>query len=229
MIRLPSRLLLFATWLALTLPAAPARAAAPPPPPPPRVEIECPLFQGGSGSAFYLKAAREYEKLRPDVKVNLYLDPRIQDKVQVRFLEGSFPECSNVGMNYWPLIHNGDAMVLDPFLDGPSWDTVDAAGKPVSWRDTFLPGSLDTFTEDGKHYGIPLGYYASVIWYNKKLFRENGWTVQGRGRSAATGGRADGAVRAREAGIERRADGVPRAVPVLRQLSLRRDHVRPRR
>ncbi|HYO11530.1 MAG TPA: extracellular solute-binding protein [Tepidisphaeraceae bacterium] len=171
--RLLSRVISLAAVLAM-LPA-PAAAAAPPPP----IVIEAPLFQGGSGSAFYLRAAREYEKLRPDVKVDLYLDPRIQDKVQVRFLEGTFFETTNVGMNYWPLIRNGDVVQVDKYLDGPSWDTVDADGKPVKWRDTFLPGSLDTYAEDGRHYGIPLAYYATVVWYNKRMFREHGWQTPG--------------------------------------------------
>jgi raffinose/stachyose/melibiose transport system permease protein len=140
-----------------------------------QIEIECPLFKGGSGSAFYLLAARDYEKIKPNVKVNLWLDPRVGDKVRVRILEGSFFETTNVQINFWPVVHNGDVVQLDKYLDGPSWDTVDSSGKPVKWKDTFLPGALDTMSEDGKHYGIPLGYYASVIWYNKKIFREHGW------------------------------------------------------
>jgi raffinose/stachyose/melibiose transport system permease protein len=141
-----------------------------------QIVIETPFFEGGSGKDFYLLAAREYEKVRPGVKVDMYLDPRIAEKVQVRLLEGDFPEITNPGtINYWPLIDNGDVLQVDEFLDGPSWDTVDASGKPVKWRDTFLPGSLNTYARDGKHYGIPLGYYAYVFWYNKKMFRDHGW------------------------------------------------------
>ena len=48
------------------LPAArqltPARAAQ-------RTKIEVPLFEGGSGKDFYLLAAREFERHRPDVEV----------------------------------------------------------------------------------------------------------------------------------------------------------------
>src|SRR5688572_24083996 len=141
-----------------------------------QIVIETPFFEGGSGKDFYLLAAREYEKVRPGVRVDMYLDPRIAEKVQVRLLEGDFPEITNPGtINYWPLIDNGDVLQVDEFLDGPSWDTFDANGKPVKWRDTFLPGSLETYARDGKHYGIPLGYYAYVFWYNKKMFRDNGW------------------------------------------------------
>jgi raffinose/stachyose/melibiose transport system permease protein len=135
-----------------------------------KVTIDVPLFEGGAGKEFFLRCAREYEKLRPDVKVDLYLDPRIDDKVRVRVLEGSFPEVTNPGtINYWPLIRNGDVAQLDKYLDGPNWE------GDARWRDTFLPGSLDNYSENGKHYGLPFGYYAFVIWYNKKMFHEHGW------------------------------------------------------
>jgi len=135
-----------------------------------KVTIDVPLFEGGAGKEFFLRCAREYEKLRPDVKVDMYLDPRIDDKVRVRVLEGSFPEVTNPGtINYWPLIRNGDVAQLDKYLDGPNWE------GDARWRDTFLPGSLDNYSENGKHYGLPFGYYAFVIWYNKKMFHEHGW------------------------------------------------------
>jgi len=160
-IRSLSRFLpLFALLILLT----PARASA-------KTKIEVPLFEGGSGKAFYLFAAREFEKARPDVEVDMYLDPRIAEKMRVRFLEGSFPEITNPGtINYWPLIRNGDCLAIDKWLDGPSWDDPN-----VKWRDTFLPGALENYSEDDKHYGIPLSQYAFVIWYNKKMFRERGW------------------------------------------------------
>src|SRR5688500_2140708 len=136
-----------------------------------KITIELPLFEGGAGKDFFLQCARDFEKLRPNVKVDLYLDPRIQEKVQVRFLEGTFFEATNVGMNYWPLIRNGDVVQVDKYLDGPNWE------GDAKWRDTFLPGAIDTYVDGDKHYGIPLGYYAYVFWYNKKMFRDNGWQL----------------------------------------------------
>src|SRR6266550_3496068 len=138
----------------LLLSSAPARA---------QVTIEVPLFEGGAGKAFFLQCAREYERVRPDVKVDMYLDPRIQEKIQVRVLESSFPEVTNVSMNYWPLIHNGDCVDFNKALDGPNWE------GDAKWRDTFLPGTLDWYSESGHIYGIPFGYYAYVIWYNKAI------------------------------------------------------------
>ena len=136
-----------------------------------KTRIEVPVFEGGAGLDFFFKAAREYEKVRPDVEVDLYGDPRIADKVRVRILEDSFPEVTNAGLNYWTLIRNGDVLPLDEFLDQPSWD------GDGSWRDSFLPGSLDRYTHEGKVYGIPFLYSVYAVWYNKNMFEERGWQV----------------------------------------------------
>src|ERR1700753_3178323 len=57
-----------------------------------KITIEAPLFEGGAGKAFFLQCARDYEKIRPDVAIDMELDPRIADKVRVRALEGSWFE-----------------------------------------------------------------------------------------------------------------------------------------
>ena len=131
--------------------------------------VEVPIFEGGAGLDFFFFAAREYEKVRPDVQVDLYGDPRIADKVRVRILEGTFPEASNAGLNYWALIRNGEILPLDDYLDGPSWD------GDRTWRASFLPGSLDRYEYEGKIYGIPFLYSVYAVWYNKNMFEEHGW------------------------------------------------------
>ncbi len=104
------------------------------------------------------------------VYVNMYLDPRITDKVRVRVLEGTFFEISNAFINWWPLIKNGDVLPLNDALEKPNWE------GDAKWGDTFLPGSLDGFKDKaGKIYGLPQAYYAYCIWYNKKIFREHNW------------------------------------------------------
>ncbi|HUU70155.1 MAG TPA: hypothetical protein VM186_11560, partial [Planctomycetota bacterium] len=75
-------------FLAASCASAAAMAAEP-------VTIDMPMFEGGEGLQFFTYCAREYEKLRPDVTVNLYGDPRIVDKLRVRILEGSYPEATN--------------------------------------------------------------------------------------------------------------------------------------
>lgn len=155
-------------WLCAVIAAVPLRVGAQPDE---RTRIEVPLFEGGAGLDFFFLTAREFEKQRPDVRVDLYGDPRIVDKVRVRILEGTFPEVSNAGLNWWSLIRNDEVLPLDDYLDAPSWE------GDRTWRESFLPGSLDRYEHEGKVYGIPLLYSLYAVWYNKNLFEERGWNV----------------------------------------------------
>src|SRR5438093_857009 len=60
-----------------------------------KIRIEIPVFAGGEGMDFFIECAREYEKVNPNVIVDLYGDSRIDDKVRVRVLEGTFFEITN--------------------------------------------------------------------------------------------------------------------------------------
>lgn len=153
-------------WLAAA-PAAHAQAAGGSQPA--QVELEIPIFQGGAGTSFFLSAARAYEKLNPTVKVDLYGDPRIADKVRVRILEGSYPDVTDAPIDYWPLIRKGDILPLDDYLNGPNWE------GDARWRDTFVTGALTPFTHDGKTYGVPFAMFLNVIWYNPAIFKAHGW------------------------------------------------------
>ncbi|MCY2930482.1 MAG: extracellular solute-binding protein [Planctomycetota bacterium] len=135
------------------------------------VEIEVLLFAGGEGMEFYLQCAREYEKLRPNVKVNLSGDPRMPDKVRIRILEGTYPEITNIpdGSASWNLIRGGFVQPMDEFLDAPAWD------EDRTWRSSFMAGALDQYTDGGKVYGVPLTYWVWGIWYNKAMFEKHGW------------------------------------------------------
>ncbi len=131
--------------------------------------IEVLLFEVEEGLNVHRKPAREYEKQRPGVRISISGSPRIADKLRIRILEGSFPEITCVGINYWSLIRSGYMLPLDEFLDGPNWEGTG------TWRDSFLPGSLDRHTYQGKTYAVPAFYNVQMMWYNKKMFAEHGW------------------------------------------------------
>src|SRR4051795_10073991 len=60
-----------------------------------KTRIEIPVFAGGEGMDFFTQCARDYEKIRPDVIVDLYGDSRIDDKVRIRVLEKTWFEITN--------------------------------------------------------------------------------------------------------------------------------------
>jgi len=132
-------------------------------------EIEVTLFEGGEGLGFYRSVARQFEGERPGVRVLLQGDPAIADKMRMRVLEGDLPEVTNANVDVWSLIDYGYLQPLDGWLDR------EISGSQQTWRETFLPGSLDQYRKDGQTFGIPLVYVVWSVYYNKKLFAENGW------------------------------------------------------
>ncbi len=140
----------------------PARRAA--------TQLDIPVFTGGFGIDFYLETARQFEALRPSVKIKLYGDPRVQDKLRVRIIDGDLPDAAFPRDLLVPaLVRAGKLRDLRPYLDGPNWE------GDARWGDTFLPGALDSWRVDGGVYGLPLSYSCWTIFYNRVLFRQHGW------------------------------------------------------
>lgn len=133
-------------------------------------ELDIPVVYGGYGISFYEETARQFEALRPGVTVKLYGDPRITDKVRVRIIDGDLPDATLPRDLLIPaLVKAGKLRDLTPWLDGPNWE------GDAKWRDTFLPGALDSWMVDGKPYGLPFTYACWTIFYNRALFRAHGW------------------------------------------------------
>jgi ABC-type sugar transport system permease subunit/ABC-type glycerol-3-phosphate transport system substrate-binding protein len=157
----------FRSWATLVgvglLAVTPARAAAP-------VQLDVPVFEGGYGIGFYVDTARRFEELNPGVKVHVYGDPRIQDQLRVRIIDGHVPDVAWVPYILWPsLIRAGRILDLRPELDGRNWE------GDARWGDTFQQGSLDSWKVGDGVYGLPFSYSCWSLFYNRSLFRAHGW------------------------------------------------------
>ncbi len=134
------------------------------------VTLDIPVFAGGFGTEFYVRAAREFESRRSGVRIHVYGDPRIQDQVRVRVIDGDYPDAACVGYLLWPaLIRAGKMVDLTPHLAGANWE------NDGRWADTFLPGALDNWRVGGRVYGLPVSYSCWTLFYNRALFRQHGW------------------------------------------------------
>lgn len=132
--------------------------------------LDIPVLVAGYGAEFFEETAREFEKLRPGVRVHLHGDPRINDKVRTRVMAGDFPDATDAVLLYQRLIEADRILDLGPALDGPNWEGT------APWRDTFRPGVLRRWsTADGHVYGVPFAHAIWTIFYDKTLFRKHGW------------------------------------------------------
>ncbi|MEO0055677.1 MAG: hypothetical protein RLZZ50_1624 [Verrucomicrobiota bacterium] len=144
-------------------------AAGPRPAP---VTLDVPVLVAGYGADFFEETAREFEKLRPGVRVNLHGDPRINDKVRTRVMAGDPPDATDAVLLYPRLVEAGRILDLGPALDGPNWE------GDGCWRDDFRPGVLARWTDaGGRVHGVPFAHAIWTIFYDKALFRKNGWEV----------------------------------------------------
>ncbi len=136
------------------------------------VTLDIPVFAGGYGTAFYEETARRFEAVRPGVKISLYGDPRVADKVRVRVMDGHLPDAVLTSNLLWPvLIRAGKVRDLTTALAGPNWE------GDARWGDTFVPGATEAWRVDGGIYGLPFAYACWTIFYDKELFRAHGWEV----------------------------------------------------
>lgn len=135
------------------------------------VTLEVAAFKGGYGIDFYEKCAREFEALHPNIKVNVGGSPRVWDQLTPRFATGTAPDICwpGWGMNVFALIFDHQLLPLDKYLQTP------AIGVDKKWADTFMKPMLDKGKWEGKIYTLPFNFDSFAWWYNRKMFRENGW------------------------------------------------------
>ncbi len=83
------------------------------------VDLDIPIFAGGYGTAFYEQTARQFEALRPGVRIRIYGDPRIGVQISIRVIGGNYPDVASSGAEDvpWPaLIRSGKVLDLTPYL-----------------------------------------------------------------------------------------------------------------
>jgi N-acetylglucosamine transport system substrate-binding protein len=138
------------------------------------VTLEVAVFEGGYGIEWHKGIARKYEALNPGIKVNLWGDPRVDEKLKPRVLRRNPPDMANAGLPVWKLITAGKLHPLDEALESPAY------GQPgVSFRRSLVPGVVGDFRYEGKTYSVPSNLNAWVCWYDRKQFRKHGWSAPG--------------------------------------------------
>lgn len=138
-----------------------------------KIELEVASFQGGYGLDFFEYAAREYEKIHPNVKIRVWGNPRIWEQLRPRFVAGDVPDLAWPGwdMDVWALVAEGKVLPMDRYLD------TQAYGQKMKWKDTFVPSLLKTGMYKGHHYIMPFNNNPLGWWYNVGMFKKNGWTA----------------------------------------------------
>jgi N-acetylglucosamine transport system substrate-binding protein len=134
------------------------------------ITLDVAVFEGGFGIEWHKSVARRYEKLHPEIKINLWGDPRVDEKIKPRILRRDPPDLASCTVPIWKLIVAHKLYPLDETLDSPAY------GQPnITWRQSLLPGLISDTQYHGKYYSMPLNFGLWVGWYDKRMFRKHGW------------------------------------------------------
>src|SRR5579884_3434655 len=85
-----------------------------------QITLEVAVFEGGYGIDWHKSVARQYEKLHPNIRINLWGDPRVDEKLKPRILRRNPPDLANCTLPVWKLIVAGKLYPLDEALDTPA-------------------------------------------------------------------------------------------------------------
>jgi raffinose/stachyose/melibiose transport system substrate-binding protein len=114
------------------------------------------------------KLIDEYTKLHPDIQIKvetLSPDTQFQDKIKIYNATDALPDI----INAW-----GNPNYLTPLVNNHALAEINT--QELADGD-YLPSALDAFKVNGKLYGIPKNTDFWVMYYNKKMFDENGLTI----------------------------------------------------
>jgi ABC-type glycerol-3-phosphate transport system substrate-binding protein len=133
------------------------------------ITLEVAVFEGGYGIDWHQGVARRYEQQHPGIRINLWGDPRVDEKLKPRVLRRNPPDLASCNLPVWRLIVAGKLYPLDEALASPAY------GQAVTWRQSLVPGVLDDYMYGGKTYAVPSNLGAWVCWYDGRQFRRHGW------------------------------------------------------
>lgn len=135
------------------------------------ITLEVAVFEGGYGIEWHKSMARRYEQLHPGIHINLWGDPRVDEKLKPRILRRNPPDLASCGLPAWKLIVAGKLYPMDEALDAPAY------GQNIPWRDSLVHGILSDYQYQGHTYAMPTNLGAWVCWYDQRQFRRHGWKV----------------------------------------------------
>lgn len=120
-------------------------------------------FGGDPLQPYFEDVAKEYQKLHPEVKIELIqeTDQSIKDKTKTLTASQALPDVYFSWTGNWAENFVGGGLAADLSA---------VIGPDTAWGKSFGSASVDAFKFDGKHYGIPLYNNAKFMGYNKALF-----------------------------------------------------------
>lgn len=132
------------------------------------------------GADVWQEIATAYEKVKPEVKVELTIDKNLEDVIGPGMKSGDFPDVIHLGVGQPKGLT--ETFVKDNNLtDLTEVLYMTVPGESATVREKLIPGFTDTTITnpygDGNTYLMPMFYSPCGLFFNAGLFEEKGWTV----------------------------------------------------
>lgn len=112
--------------------------------------------------------ADPFLKLHPGVDLQLVVQPETgaAQKLQTALAAGQGPD----------FIETSGSATAIPYAQAGYLADLDSVAAEQNWKEQMLPWALDMGVINGKLVAMPQNYETLVLYYNKTLFDQNGWT-----------------------------------------------------
>src|SRR5579875_480303 len=116
-------------------------------------------------ASFFNKVVSQYEKLHPNVHINMMnaLNNDYKQKIDVLLASNNPPDIyfSWVGQYEDKFVRAGRALNLTQYYQ-----------QDPTWANQFIPSQVNAFKVDNQDYGVPLYMDSKVFFYNKAIFNQ---------------------------------------------------------
>ena len=144
-----------------------------------KVTLKFAAFEGGYGSQIYKDVVKEYEKLNPNVKIDLVTSKKIEDEITPGMKAGNYPDIVELGQGSTSGLT--ETLLKDKALEKLN-DVLDikVPGESKTVKEKLVDGVIGLYTNpygNSDTYLMPMYYSPSGLVYNKALLEKNGWKV----------------------------------------------------
>lgn len=142
--------------------------------------VKIAAFEGGYGAEMYTEVVAAYEKLNPDVKIELTTSKTLADELTPQVASGDYPDLVVLGLGGKEGFT--ESFVRDNGLEDLT-DVLDITipGEDVTVGDKLTPGIVGNLNTnpygDDNVFLMPMYASPTGLVYNQQLFADKGWTV----------------------------------------------------
>jgi raffinose/stachyose/melibiose transport system substrate-binding protein len=110
---------------------------------------------------------KAFNDAHPNIKLELIPQQGLNDLIRTALSAGEAPD----------ILQTPGASFVAELLPAGAFLPLTEAAEANGWEDKLLPWAYQSGIIEGELYSIPLTYESMVLFYNKTLFEEQGWTM----------------------------------------------------